>query len=79
MLTIIELKEKSIAEINNTDDAELLNQLNRIIELESEIDDVYFLSPEEMKAVEQGIGQLNKCQYSSNDEANELADQCLKK
>ena len=49
------------------------------MELESRIDDIYFLSEEESNAVNKGIDQLNKGQFISNAEANKRADECLKK
>ena len=41
MLTDIELKEKLIAQISNTNDGELLHQISRMIDLDVQIDEVY--------------------------------------
>ena len=79
MLTDIELKEKLIARISSTDDAELLHQLNRVVDLEMEIDDVYKLSLDELKAVKDGIDQIDNGSFLSNDDANKLINKCLRK
>jgi hypothetical protein len=79
MLTDVELKEKLIARINSTDDEELLHQLYRVIDLEMQIDDVYKLSPDELKAVKEGIDQIDNGSFLSNKEANKLIDKCLGK
>ncbi|MVN20095.1 hypothetical protein [Mucilaginibacter arboris] len=73
----IELKEKLIAKIDSINNEELLNQLLRIIDLESKAHEVYDLSKEEAEAVNEGIAQLNKGMFISNEEANRQADQWL--
>ena len=77
MLTAIELKEKLIAKISSPDDGELLHQLSRVIDLEMQIDDVYKLSPDGLKAVKEGIDQIDNGSFLSNEEANKLIDKCL--
>lgn len=77
MLTAIELKEKLIARINNTNDQELLDQISRLIDFESRIDDVYKMSPGEIEAVKEGLTQLDNGQWITNEEANKRADEWL--
>jgi len=79
MLTAIELKEKLIAKINDTDDAEVLNQIFRLIELEEQIDEVYKLSEDERHAVKEGIHQIDNGMLVTNDEARKIFDKCLGK
>ena len=76
-MTDVELKEKLIAKINTTDDGELLNQISRLIDLEAQIEDIYKLSPDELKAVKDGIDQIENGAFLSNEEANKLIDKCL--
>ncbi|HTD97637.1 MAG TPA: hypothetical protein VK668_00045 [Mucilaginibacter sp.] len=78
-MTVIELKEKLIARISNTDDEELLDQISRVIDLETRMDEIYEMSPEEIEAVKEGIAQLDNGQWVSNDEANKMIDKCLGK
>ncbi|QEC76658.1 hypothetical protein [Mucilaginibacter ginsenosidivorax] len=77
MLTDIEIKEKLIATISNTDNMELLRELLMITEMEDEISGVYQLSPEEIIAVNEGIEQIEKGMFVTNEEANKLIDKCL--
>ncbi len=72
-----QLKEKLIAKIDSTTDEELLCQLLRVLDLESETDEYYSLSEDEEKAVNEGIAQLDKGVFLSNEQANGQADQCL--
>lgn len=68
-----QLKEKLIAKIDSTTDEELLRQLLRVIDLESKTDEYYALSTEEKEAVNEGIAQLNKGLFISNEDANSQA------
>ncbi len=72
-----QLKEKLIAKIDSTNDEELLHQLLRVLDLESKTDEYYSLSEDEENAVNEGIAQLDKGVFLSNEEANSQADQCL--
>ena len=79
MQTGIELKEKLIEKINSTDDVDLLRQLSLVIEFESNSEEIYRLSPEEIAAVKDGISQIDSGQFFSNEEANKIFDKCLGK
>jgi predicted transcriptional regulator len=76
IMTVIELKEKLIAKINSTDNEELLDHIADIIELES-ADSIYKLSPEEYKAVSDGIAQIEDGHFLTNEDANKIIDKCL--
>jgi len=75
-MTVVELKEKIIAKISSTDNEELLDHIADIIELES-TDSVYKMSLEEIKAVNEGIVQIENGQFFTNEEANKMIDKCL--
>jgi hypothetical protein len=77
IMTAVELKDKLIAKISDTNNEELLDQISRLIELEDQISDVYKLSPDELKAVNEGIEQIDNGLFLTNDEANKLIDKCL--
>lgn len=74
-MTAIELKEKLIAKIRNTEDEELLDQIARLIDFES--NEVYEMSQREIDAVKEGLAQLNSGQWITNEEANKRADKWL--
>jgi predicted transcriptional regulator len=78
-MTVIELKEKLIAQINITDDEELLNQLSMVIDFESKINEVHEMSPGEIEAVNEGLEQIKNGQWISHEEANKQIDEWLKK
>ena len=78
-MTVIELKEKLIAKINNTHDEELLDQISRMIDLETRIDEIYEMSSEEIDAINEGIAQIDSGQWITNEEANKHADEWLGK
>jgi hypothetical protein len=79
-MTVIELKEKLIAQINSIDDEGLLDSLSRTVELEMKINDgSYIMSVDEIEAVKDGLEQLKNGQWISHEEANREIDEWLKK
>ncbi|QTE35091.1 hypothetical protein J3L18_18290 [Mucilaginibacter gossypii] len=76
-MTAVELKEKLIDKINHTDDVALLNQISRVIDLDTEANDIYILSADEVKAVKEGIDQIENGNFLTNDAVNNLIDKCL--
>jgi predicted transcriptional regulator len=79
-MTVIELKEKLIAQINSIDDEELLDSLARTVELELEISNgTYIMSQGEIDAVNQGIEQIKNGQWVSHEEATREINEWLKK
>lgn len=75
----MQLKEKLIAEIEQINDEELLNQLLRMINLESKADEIYHLNADEINAVNEGIAQLDQGRFISNEEVDRQALECLNK
>jgi predicted transcriptional regulator len=79
-MTVVELKEKLIAQINSIDDEELLDSLSRTVELELEINKgTYIMSAGEIEAVKDGLEQLKNGQWISHEEASREIDEWLKK
>jgi predicted transcriptional regulator len=79
MLTDVELKEKLIEKINNSDDLELLQQISRVFDLNAQMDDIYQMSQEETDAVNEGLNQIEKGLFLSHEESNKRVDEWLKK
>jgi len=79
MLASNKIKEKLIDKIRNTEDEELLSQISRLIDFESQSESVYYLNDGELKAVNEELNQLSKGEFLSNDEANAEADKWLKR
>ncbi|MBC7401305.1 MAG: hypothetical protein H7289_15305 [Mucilaginibacter sp.] len=78
-MTVVELKEKLIAEINLINDEELLSNILRNVELEQELNEIYILSADERDAVREGIEQIESGQFYTSDEANTIINKCLGK
>lgn len=79
MLTDTKLKEKLIEKISNSDDLELLQQISRILDINTQIDDIYQMSKEETDAVNEGLDQIEKGLFLSDEESNKRVDEWLKK
>ena len=76
-MTTIELKEKLIAKINETDNEGLLDQISHLIAFEAE--GIYEMSIGEIEAVETGLAQLDKGEWLSHTESNKQIEEWLKK
>jgi hypothetical protein len=50
-----------------------------VVEFEHNGDNIYNLSPEEIVAIKEGIGQIENSQYLSDEEANRQIEEWLKK
>jgi len=79
-MTVIEMKEKLIAQINSIDDESVLDNISRNIELELEWNNgVYNMSSEENEAVNEGLEQFKNGQWITNEESNRNVEEWLKK
>lgn len=78
-MTAVELKEKIIGQIKNTDDEELLEYISRTIDFELHSDEVHIMSSAENEAVNEGVEQLKNGQWVSHKESNKRALEWLKK
>jgi len=79
VMTVIELKEKLIKKIITTNDEELLEELSWIIDVEEPNNEIHVMSEGEIEAVNEGLAQLDRGEWISNEEANRRADEWLKK
>jgi len=79
-MSTAELKEKLIAQINNTDNDELLAEISTMLYIESKsINGVYQMSEAEREAVEDGLNQIKNGHWVSDEKANKRVDEWLKK
>jgi hypothetical protein len=80
MMSTAELKEKIIAQINGTDNDELLSEISTMLYVESKsVNGVYQMSDVEREAVEDSLNQFKNGQWISNEEANKRAEEWLRK
>jgi predicted transcriptional regulator len=79
-MSTAELKKKVIAQINNTDNDELLSEILTMLYVESKsISGVYQMSEAEQEAVEDGIKQIENGQWISHEEVKRQMSEWLKK
>ena len=74
-----ELKSKIISKISAIEDVEILQEIFRLIDLESGINSVYRLSDDERKAVESGLRDINEGKVVSSQVADSMIKEWLKK
>jgi len=79
MLTELELKEKLIAEISDTEDTVLLHQILQLIDLEKQNHEVYEMCAEEEIAVNEGLAQLDRGEFVPHEDVKTLFEKWLKK
>jgi predicted transcriptional regulator len=75
----IKLKEKLIKEIQNLEDENILNEVYRLLEIESEELDVYKLNEEQISAVNEAREQISKGQFLTHGQAKKKIDEWLNK
>ena len=79
-MSTAELKEKLIAQINDTDNDELLAEISTMLYIESKsVNGVYQMSDAEREAVEDGLNQIRNGQWVSDEEANREIEEWLRK
>ena len=79
-MSTAELKEKLIAQINDTDNDELLSEISTMLYIESKsVNGVYQMSEAEREAVEDGLNQIRNGHWISNEEANRQIEEWLRK
>jgi hypothetical protein len=78
-MTVVELKEKLIENIRNTDNEELLEHISDIFEFKLGPEGTYEMSAEEIEAVKEGIEQIENGRFLTNEEVIKLSAECLKK
>lgn len=75
-MTTTELKKKLIDTINSTENASVLEDIERILDLEFD-SEVFMLSPEQESAIALGRKDFKNGDYIDNDEANDSINKWL--
>ena len=78
-MSAIELRKRIIEKLSSIEDELILREIYDIIKIESEIDTVYKLSPEERGAVDAGLKDIQDGKIVSSEKANALIKEWLKK
>jgi predicted transcriptional regulator len=78
-MSTIELRKRLIEKIQKTDNENLLEEAYRLLELETQDIEVYKLTDDQRKAVDEGRQQIKNGQFMTDDQANKEIDEWLKK
>jgi hypothetical protein len=78
-MTITELRQTLINKINTISSTELLEDVNRLISVETVDQGIYELSSKQIQAVEEARQQYQQGQFLTDEQANEEIDKCLGK
>lgn len=78
-MSTIELRKRLIDKIQKTDNKDLLQEAYRLLELETEDIEVYKLSEDQKKAVNEARQQIKEGQFLTNDQADKEIDEWLNK
>jgi hypothetical protein len=70
-MSTIELRKRLIEKIHSTDNESLLEEVYRLLELETQDIEVYKLTDDQRKAVEEGRQQIKNGQFLSENQANQ--------
>ena len=78
-MSTVELRKRLIDKIQKTDNESLLQEVYRLLELETEDIEIYKLSDDQKKAVNEGRQQINDGRFLTNDQADNEIDEWLNK
>jgi hypothetical protein len=78
-MTVIELRNRLIRKINETDNNELLEEMYRLIANEETVNGIYKLSEEQGIAIEEAQKQFKNGQFIRSDKADNEIDEWLGK
>ncbi|MDQ3142262.1 MAG: hypothetical protein M3Q56_08450, partial [Bacteroidota bacterium] len=75
----IEFKKQLIENIQETDNDNILKELYRLLEIESEAEGIYKLNEQQIIVIEEARSQIKNGQFLENDQANIEIQGWLKK
>lgn len=77
-MTVIEMKEKLIARINEIDDERKLHEIEDIIDFQENLK-IRIPTPEQALAIKEALDQVSRGEYMEEEEANRQIEEWLKK
>jgi hypothetical protein len=78
-MSTIDLKEKLIQSIENTNDEQLLGEIYRLFAIENNDLEIYKLSEEQRQAITIGQNEIRNGLFIENEAANKEIEEWLKK
>lgn len=78
-MSTTELKKRLIDKIQKTDNENLLEEAYRLLELETQDIEVYKLTDDQRKAIDEAKQQITNGQFLTDEQANKEIDEWLNK
>ncbi len=78
-MSTIELRKRLIDKIQKTDNENLLKEVYRLLEVETENIEIYHLNDDQRNAVEEARQQIKKGESLTDEQANKEIDKWLSK
>jgi hypothetical protein len=78
-MSATELKLQIINKLSSITDELILEEIYRLVSIESEMDSIYRLSDEEKKAVETGLNDIKEGRVHTSGQADNMIKEWLKK
>lgn len=78
-MSTIELRRRLIDKIRKTENANLLAEVYRLLELETEDIEIYELADDQRKAINEARQQINSGQFLTDEQSNREIDEWLGK
>jgi len=78
-MSAIELRKRIMEKLSSIEDEIILKEIYDIIKIESEIESVYKLTPDEKIAIDAGLKDIRDGNIVSSERANALIKEWLKK
>jgi len=78
-MSISNLKSAIISKVSSLNDEKLLEEINRILDLEVDLVSSYILSSEENKSIEKGLEDIQENRVYSTEQAEKLLREWLGK
>lgn len=79
LMNISNLKSAIISKVSSLNDEKLLEEINRILDLEVDLVSSYILSLEEKKSIEKGLEDIQENRVYSTEQAEKLLREWLGK
>jgi hypothetical protein len=79
LMNISNLKSAIISKVSSLNDEKLLEEINRILDLEVDLVSSYILSLEEKKSIEKGLEDIHENRVYSTEQAEKLLREWLGK
>ena len=78
-MSAVELKKRLIDKIQKTENEDLLEEAYRLLQLETEDIEIYKLTGDQKRAIDEARNQIKNGQFLTDEQVNKEMDEWLKK